>query len=218
MLPLEVVGVWTSVLIAVSFKFAHSFYYHYPGFIVVFLALAATRVVACLAAGSRSTCARAPARLAAGGSFLALAVALTAVAVTDVTTQAGQPPKLPPSAALRASLPKQGCILYLQPAVGLLVNRLTTTHRGCPRVVDYLGQERALDRGIAQGRSDELEPSLQRLMLQWVTSSSAVVVGGMATSWGPQIGAYMAQHFDAVSLPSDQVVVYTRVASASSSP
>jgi alpha-1,2-mannosyltransferase len=212
-LPLEVVGISTTLLVAVSFKFAHAYYYHYSGFVAPFLALAATRAVTCLVSGARRPDSHALARrIGAGGSLAVVGVLLPAIAVADVTFLARSSPKPQITAAFRDALPVRGCILHLQPALGLLADRFTANERGCPAVVDYLGEERTLDRGLAQLPEDETTPALQRLMLRWMSSSSVVVVGGMVTSWGPEVSAYVSQHFVAVDVPSQQVIVYTRKA------
>jgi alpha-1,2-mannosyltransferase len=205
-LPLDLVGIGTVLLLGVAFKLGRTYYYHYSGFMAPFLALAAARVVACLTSTDGAV-----RRRGARGALVALSIALPAIAVADITHLVQSAPSPQVTSEFRDALPARGCVLHLQPALGLLADRFTTTDHGCPAVVDYLGEERILVSGLAQSTRDELNPALQRRMLRWVSSSSAVVVGGMATSWGPEVSAYVSTNFVALPIPGQQVVVYVRV-------
>ena len=204
---LDATGIWTSVLLVGVFVSSRTYYYHYSGFMAPFLALCAARAVAGPSRPAEATRAGA-ARLAA------VCLALGVVAAGDVRWLARETPTPQLSAELRATLPSHGCILYFQPALGLLADRYTATDQGCPRVVDYLAEERLLDSGRAQMPTDEQAPMLQQQMLKWLSTTDAIVVGGMMTSWGPGVRDYVSTNFTATVLPSEQLIVYVRDASA----
>ena len=204
MTALDTTGIWTSVLLVGVFLASRTYYYHYSGFVAPFLALCAARAVAGTTQRSR------PARVRSGAVLVAVTLAIGVVAVGDAKWLARETPTPQLSAELLAALPSHGCILYFQPALGLLANRYTATDHGCPRIVDYLAEERLLDSGRAQMPTDELAPILQRQMLKWLSATDAIVVGGMLTSWGPSVRDYVSSNFAATVLPSEQLIVYVR--------
>jgi len=72
--------------------------------------------------------------------------------------------------AMSDATPATGCIFAVNPSVPNLDNRYTSDVAGCPSVVDFLGQQRALDAGRAQSNSDRHDRKVRATILHTVTT------------------------------------------------
>lgn len=221
---LEAVANWTAALTAVSFFAAPTYYYHYSGFLAPFLALASTRLLARLMAARRAehcpafgeTRRRSPiASLRPGGAVgrrasAILMTLLVGVVASDVVNVARAPSPPHVTAAFRRALPGHGCVLYLQPSLGLLTNRFTASQTRCAHVIDYFGEERLLNQGRSQDATDLEQPDLQKRLLELVTASDVIVTGVTSTSWGNAVESYVKHNFTSTTVPEQQSTIYVR--------
>jgi hypothetical protein len=113
-------------------------------------------------------------------------------------TIAAAPPATQVAAVVGDHLPAEGCILYTDPAVGILADRFTADARGCPTVVDWLGEERVLDHGTDESHSDTRNTALQSRWLAAVRASVAMVIN-KNTDWDATVRRYAREHFHLVS-------------------
>jgi hypothetical protein len=189
---------------------APDYYYHYGGFEAPFIALLYGAVVVRLRArvsGARLAEAGAGAGAARpSGPRLAGVVAVTAIPLVllgamvklRLETIAAAPPATQVAAVVGDHLPAEGCILYTDPAVGILADRFTADARGCPTVVDWLGEERVLDHGTDESHSDTRNTALQSRWLAAVRASVAMVIN-KNTDWDATVRRYAREHFHLVS-------------------
>jgi hypothetical protein len=195
----ELLALLSAGAVAVALLAAPTYYYHYAGFVAPFVALSLG-----FASGRalRRRRWRRPVRMAGDAratrtSMVGGLVALTlgAVGTTDMVRIVDAPPSVQVTDALSDVIPGHGCLLYVDPSIALLDNRFTSDVSGCPDVVDYLGEERVLDNGFSDSGTDTTQSYLQHEMLSWVKASDALVVGGRAPSWGPQVSHYVKGNF-----------------------
>ena len=98
--------------------------------------------------------------------------------------------------AVADAIPGHGCVLYANPTLALLDDRFTSDVNGCPGVIDWLGQERVLDKGDSAMPSDTHDKQLQSLMGHWIESSDAVVLEKSNLALDSVNVAYLNSHFD----------------------
>jgi hypothetical protein len=171
-----------------------TYYYHYSAFMAPFTAL-----VACSVAGRVSAwrngrpAARAilrPTRVrVAASAAMALVLGTMMLVVVDL-------PAAPHvSDAVSDAIPGHGCVLYVNPTLALLDNRFTSDVSGCPDVIDWQGQERVLDDGIASASSDSTNAHLQAVLGRWIDSSDAVVLQAGNPGLDSSNVQYLRTHF-----------------------
>jgi hypothetical protein len=191
---------------------APEYYYHYGGFEAPFIAL----LYGILVNRVRESLSRL--RFSAARRFgVAVAAAVPAALFcamvlhrVEIITSAAPPTQV--AAVVGNTIPAHGCVLYTDPAVGILANRFTADARGCSRIVDYLGEERALDKGADQSPSDAHDAALQAKFLAAVKTSVAFVVGPRP-AWGSSVRSYARTHFHLVRSRAHHLSVYLRNAS-----
>jgi len=98
--------------------------------------------------------------------------------------------------AVSDAIPGRGCVLYANPTLALLDNRFTSDVSGCPEVIDWLGQERVLDKGYSTASSDTNDKDLQAVMGRWIESSDAVVLEASNLGLDSENVDYLHTHFD----------------------
>jgi hypothetical protein len=189
---------------------APDYYYHYGGFEAPFIALLYGAVAVRLRARvSGATLAGTGAGAGAArpsGPRLAAVVAVSAIPLVllgamvklRIETIAAGAPATQVAAVVGDRLPAKGCVLYTDPAVGILADRFTADARGCPPVVDWLGEERVLDHGIDESASDTRSAALQSRWLAAVRASVAMVIN-KNTNWDATVRRYAREHFHLVS-------------------
>ena len=191
---------------------APEYYYHYGGFEAPFVALLYGIVVNRLR--------EALSRIRSSGvrlTGLALLVAIPAalfctMVLYRVETITSGPPATQVAQVVGTAIPAHGCVLYTDPAIGILANRFTAYARGCSRIVDYLGEERVLDKGADESRSDAHDAALQAKFLAAMKTSIAMVIGPRP-AWGSRVTRYAFAHFRLVGGRKHGFDVYVRKAS-----
>lgn len=166
----EQVMLLSAGFVAASLLCAPTYYYHYAGFIAPFIACVSAIGLRVSRSGTRP-------RGVTVKAFVVAAVAFGAVATVDVVQIARAPRPLQIKDALSDAIPANGCIFAVNPAVPILDNRYTSYDAGCPSVVDFLAQQRVLDAGAAQSKSDRTDAKVQSAMLHWLRSSDVLVLG-----------------------------------------
>jgi len=189
---------------------APDYYYHYGGFEAPFIALlygaVAVRLRARVSGATGAGTGAGAGAASASGPRLAAVVAVSAIPLVllgamvklRIETIAAAPPATQVAAVVGDHLPAKGCILYTDPAVGILADRFTADARGCPTVVDWLGEERVLDHGMDESASDTRSAALQSRWLAAVRASVAMVIN-KNTNWDATVRRYAREHFRLVS-------------------
>jgi hypothetical protein len=219
MTALESFALLATLLCGVGLYLAPQYYYHYGDFEAPFIALLYASVAVRLrrrvlrhAHGAGSP----PSEQPVGRRRRVGAVAICAVPLLLIAAMAevridviAQSPRAPQARAVAHLLPSRGCILYANPAVGLLADHFTADVRGCPSIVDYLAEERVLDHGIDQKHSDVKNKALQHTWLRTVKASEAVLVGTGPT-WGRTVWTYVHAEFHLLPGRWDRYFLYVR--------
>jgi len=196
---------WTSLLcalgVAVVLIASPTYYYHYSSFEAPFLALSLAFICGRLVARVRNppkfTWRLNSHQLASVAILAIVPIVLCVSGVADIARIVGAMPATQVNDAFSDAIPSRGCVLYVDPSIALLDNRYTSDVSNCPDVVDYLGEERVLDGGLSDTPSDMRQTTLQKQMLNWVSSSDALVTGDNEPSWGPAVRRYVSNHFEA---------------------
>jgi alpha-1,2-mannosyltransferase len=192
--PLERLALWGSLLVGGGLLLSPTYYYHYSAFMAPFVALVASSVAGRVSAWRNAPPARRsillpmPGRLATS-AVMALLLATMILVVVDL-------PAAPHvSDAVSDAIPGHGCVLYVNPTLALLDNRFTSDVSGCPDVIDWQGQERVLDDGIASSSSDFTNGHLQAVLSHWIDSSDAVVLQAGNPGLDSSNVQYLRTHF-----------------------
>jgi hypothetical protein len=195
-LPLERLALWGGAFVAFGLLTSSTYYYHYSGFMAPFVALIASSLVVraqdslCSLFSLRSLFV--PGMLALFAVPIAIALFLGAIVfeilALPVAPHVGD--------AVADAIPSHGCVLYANPTLALLDDRFTSDVNGCPGVIDWLGQERVLDKGDSAMPSDTDNKKLQSLMGRWIESSDAVVLEKSNLALDSLNVAYLDSHFD----------------------
>jgi hypothetical protein len=191
---LERLALWSALFVGTGLLLSPTYYYHYSAFMAPFIALVACSVAGRVSAWRNGTpAARAilhptPVRVATSAA-MALVLGTMMLVVVDL-------PAAPHvSDAVSDAIPGHGCVLYVNPTLALLDNRFTSDVSGCPDVIDWQGQERVLDDGIASASSDSTNAHLQAVLGRWIDSSDAVVLQAGNPGLDSSNVQYLRTHF-----------------------
>jgi alpha-1,2-mannosyltransferase len=189
-------AVWGTLCVGIGLLFAPTFYYHYSGFMTPFVALLVSSFFGRFERwNDRATTVRGPARRAISSRLIApLALAVLGGAVITEVVYLPVAPHV--DDAISDAIPSHGCVLYSNPSLALLDNRFTAEISGCPRVIDWMGQERVLDSGHSVVLSDTKDRRLQEVMSHWISSSDAVVLERGNVGLDSANKDYLRTHFD----------------------
>lgn len=204
-----------SLLTAAGLFFAPVYYYHYAGFEAPFIALLYGLVMARLLARFATRAPSPAARRSRGGLVgvalvTVLPLVLFCVMVWDrveAITSAAAPRQL--DAVVDHAIPAHGCVLSTNLSVLILDNRFTADTHGCPRVIDWLGQERVLARGLSQNPADARNEAMQARWMRSMRASVAMVIGAYP-EWDAAVTRYVNEHFRRVANHGRGLVLYVR--------
>jgi hypothetical protein len=194
--PLERLALWGAILAAGGLLVSPTYYYHYSAFMAPFSALVTSSVVGRLREPLIRAVSRRSLFLPTLVAWLTMPAAVVALAVGAALMVAHQPVAPQVGDAVSDAIPGHGCVLYANPTLALLDDRFTSDVKGCPDVIDWLGQERVLDAGLATVPSDARNRHLQIVMGRWIDSSDAVVLGGSDLGLDGANVDYLKRHFD----------------------
>jgi alpha-1,2-mannosyltransferase len=185
---LERSAILSAAFVAGSLMLAPTYYYHYSGFMAPFAALSAAAVYRCLRSSRRS-------RRSVMCWFTMAGVLFGATTAVDVAQIATAHRTLQIQDAMSDAIPAGGCIFAVNPSVPILDNRYTSDVAGCPSVVDFLGQQRALDSGSAQSNSDRHDRKVQATILHWLQSSDVIVIDRSTLPVDSSVARYVNREF-----------------------
>jgi 4-amino-4-deoxy-L-arabinose transferase-like glycosyltransferase len=209
LVPLERFVLAAAVLTGAGLFVAPEYYYHYGGFEAPFIALLYGIVVNRLRESASSIRRSAVKAVGVAVTVTIPSVLFCAMVLHRVETITSAPPATQVAEVVGDAIPARGCVLYTDPAVGILANRFTADTRGCSRIVDYLGEERVLANGADQSRSDRDAAALQAKLLAAVRTSVALVISS-DPAWGRSVAGYARTHFHLVRGRTDGLEVYVR--------
>jgi len=203
--PLEWFAVATAVLVVVAFIVPDDFYYHYPGFLAPFLAMAVALPAARLIDGAgpqeRRRCSQPPARVRNWTAGLAGLVIVVLPLAMPWAENSPTPTYSAAVAAIGRAIPPGSCVLTDQVSLLISADRLISTVPGCPVVVDGTGTSYALGGGqspLTAGRSPALAAIWRRAFAaaQYVCLTPS---NRLRIAWTPQLEAYLQHDFTPAS-------------------
>ncbi|MGD1049794.1 MAG: hypothetical protein ABR947_01830 [Solirubrobacteraceae bacterium] len=207
--PFERFALTAALLTGAGLFVAPEYYYHYGGFEAPFIALVYGIVVNRLRQSLSRIPRAAPRRVGVAATLAIAAVLFCTMVLRRVDTVTAAPPATQVAEVVGNAIPAHGCVLYTDPAVGILSDRFTASDPGCSRIVDYLGEERVLDKGADESPSDAKDAALQARFLAAMTTSVAMVVGP-DPSWGPSAARYARTNFHLARSRAHGLKVYVR--------
>ena len=203
----------TTGLTVIAFLWPADFYYHYPGFLAPFLAMAVALPVARLAGAlqpaDRADAAVHPAaRRLAAWAVPASAAVLVAMAVVQVSFESSlQPPLAPTTPGLtgdavsqaRAVIPAGACLLTDQASYAIAADRFVSSVPGCVPIVDGVGTDYSLSRGRSAATGAQRVPAVRALWLRALRHAQYVWLSPQSfrrIPWTARpISVYFDQHF-----------------------
>jgi alpha-1,2-mannosyltransferase len=223
---LEWFGVATAALVVVAFLIPDDFYYHYPGFLAPFLALAFALPAARLLDGWQARRARPPrqaggARPGAGhrGAWLPRsAAALAALAFLVLPFAAGGAESSPTPTyasalpALERVIPPGACVLSDQASLLISADRFFSTAPGCAKLVDGTGTSYALGHGQSALTAGQV-PAVAAIWRQAFGAAHYVLLTSYnqyRIAWTPQLRSYFRDNFARVSGNWAPLTLYVR--------
>jgi hypothetical protein len=190
----------TCALVAAAFLWPADFFYHYPGFLAPFLALALalplSRLLAALPAGGT----RPWPALARRWATVAAGVVLVVLTVFQVVAEAHEASGVPASeiAAAQRLIPPGACVATDQVSYTIAINRFVSAAPGCSLMIDGLGTDYALSNGRNGQTGAGSSPAVAAAWMSafraaryaWLTSEAYRRI-----TWTPQLRAYFDSHF-----------------------
>jgi hypothetical protein len=218
--PLEWFGVATAALVALAFMWPPGFFFHFPGFLAPFLALAIALPGARLAAAldaARPTAGRLGARHPLQWTAAALAgLAIAVMAVIQVRAETGAAPRLGLTAiaAARRAIPAGACVLTDQVSFTIAADRFDSGVPGCPLMIDPLGTDYALSPGRDGTQGAGRIPAVAVIMRDAFTHAQYVWLAGgynrRRIAWTPALHAYFDRTFARVLTDGKGDALYVR--------
>ena len=200
--PLEWFGVATAALLVVTFMWPPGFFYHFPGFLAPFLALAialpASRLLT--AAQPLADPTRAGHWLpwaAAGLAGLTIAVFAVVQGGSETTLTLRVPPRA--IAAVQRAVPPRACVLTDQVSFTIGADRFYSGVAGCPEMVDPLITDYALSSGRDGLNGAGRFPAVAAIMRNAFDHAQYVWLAGTYNrrriAWTPSLRAYFKRNF-----------------------
>jgi hypothetical protein len=208
--PLERFALWGTVLVGAGLLLSPTYYYHYSGFMAPFVAVLLSCVIERSARRHAHPLGGQSGRLPGALLWVAVASGLALYATSTINEIVHLPAAPHVDDAISDAIPGHGCVLYSNPGLALLDNRFTADVSGCPSVIDWLGQERVLDKGRAVSRSDARNRALQEAMTRWIASSDAVVLVRGDLGIDSANISYLHNHFDRQDRVPGRLRIYVR--------
>jgi len=200
--PLDWFAVVTAALIVIAFMVPPGFFFHFPGFLEPFVAMAIALSASRLLDAVRSPAGRPEARrwmpwVAAGLAGLVIVV----FAVIQGKTESATTPRVPSRAvaAVRRTIPPGACVLTDQASFTIAANRFYSTVPGCSQMIDPLAVDYALSPGrdatVGAGRVSAVAAVMRYAFdhAQYVWLSGGYNLRRIA--WTPALEAYFRHNF-----------------------
>jgi len=215
--PLDWFAVVTATLIVIAFMWPPGFFFHFPGFLEPFVAMAIALSASRLLDAVRSPAGRPEARrwmpwAAAGLAGLVIVV----FAVIQGRTESITKPRVPSRsvAAVRRTIPPGACVLTDQASFTIAANRFYSTVPGCSQMIDPLAVDYALSPGrdatVGAGRI----PAVAAVMWYAFDHAQYVWLAGLYNrrriGWTPALEAYFQRNFVQLRADSRGDALYVR--------
>ena len=214
--PLEWFAIATAALVVIAFIVPDDFYYHYPGFLAPFLAMAVALPAARLAGAAgpperrRGSLPSARARnWAAGLAGLVIVVLPLAVPWAE---NSPTPSYQPAVAAIERAIPPGACVVSDQVSVLISADRMISAVPDCPAVVDGTGTSYALGHGQSALTAGRV-PAVAAVWRQAFEAAQYVCLtpsNRLRIAWTPQLGAYLHANFTRAAGPWSPLLLYVR--------
>jgi alpha-1,2-mannosyltransferase len=215
--PLDWFAVATTALIVIVFMWPPGFFFHFPGFLAPFLAMAIALPASRLLAAARTPEGRPEAR-----TWLPLAAAALAglVFVVFAGVQANSETTLTPRmgprnvAAVRRAIPPGACVLTDQASFTIAANRFYSSVPGCSQMIDPLGVDYALSPG-RDGLNGAGKVKAVAVVMRYAFAHAQYVwlagtYNRRRIGWTPALKAYFHQNFVRVLADSKGDALYVR--------
>ena len=232
---LEQFSLAAGALTIIAFLWPADFYYHYAGFLAPFLALAIALPVARFVdalrvpregqapAGDGAAPQRPAARLVVRYATPVALVAVAVMAVAQFGFESSLQPPLAPTtpgltsdvvSAVSDAVPPGACVLTDQASYTIAANRFVSSRPGCVPMVDGVGSDYSLSRGLSAATGAGRLPAVRALWMSALRGAQYVWLSPMSYKRIPwaarQISVYFDQHF--VPVPHGPFGLYMRKA------
>ncbi|HWG62625.1 MAG TPA: glycosyltransferase 87 family protein [Streptosporangiaceae bacterium] len=208
---LEWFGLVTATLVVISFLWPADFYYHYPGFLAPFLALAvalpsARLVDALRPAASRRVLARWLARY----SVAAASIVIIGLGITQAVFESSlQPPLAPTTPGLDTSvvtaasnlIPPGSCVLTDQVSFTIAANRFYSNVPGCSLMVDGVGTDYSLAHGLNAVTGAQKNPAVRAVWMSALEHAQYVWLSNISYKRIPWTSGEITGYFDRNFVP-----------------
>ena len=230
---LEQFSLAAGALTIIAFLWPADFYYHYAGFLAPFLALAIALPVARFTgalrasregearAGDGAAPQRPAARLVVRYATPVALVAVAVMAVAQFGFESSLQPPLAPTtpgltsdvvSAVSDAVPPGACVLTDQASYTIAASRFVSSRPGCVPMVDGVGSDYSLSRGLSAATGAGRVPAVRALWLSALRGAQYVWLSPMSYKRIPwaarEISVYFDQHF--VPVPHGPFGLYMR--------
>jgi alpha-1,2-mannosyltransferase len=216
--PLDWFAVVTAALIVIAFMWPPGFFFHFPGFLEPFVALAIALSASRLLDAVRSPAGRPQARrrwlpwAAAGLAGLVIVVfaVIQGHAESTLTPRVGSRNV----AAVRRTIPPGACVLTDQASFTIAANRFYSDVPGCSQMIDPLAVDYALSSGRDALNGAGNFPAVAAVMRQAFVHAQYVWLSGVYNrrriAWTPTLTAYFQHNFVLVLMDNKGDGLYVR--------
>jgi hypothetical protein len=200
--PLDWFAVATATLIVIAFMLPPGFFFHFPGFLEPFVAMAIALSASRLLDAVRSPAGRPEGRRWMSWTAAGLAgLVIVVFAVIQGKTESTTVPRVAPRSIAAASrtIPPGACVLTDQASFTIAANRFYSTVPGCSQMIDPLAVDYALSPGRDATVGAGQVPAVAAVMRYAFDHAQYVWLAGMYNrrriGWTPALEAYFHRNF-----------------------
>jgi len=215
--PLDWFAVATAALIVIAFMVPPGFFFHFPGFLEPFVAMAIGLSASRLLDAVRSPAGRPEARRWLPWTAAALAgLVIVVFAVIQGSAESATTPRVPSRsvAAVRRTIPPGACVLTDQASFTIAANRFYSTVPGCSQMIDPLAVDYALSPGRDATVGAGQVPAVAAVMRYAFDHAQYVWLAGMYNlrriGWTPALRAYFDRNFVRLLIDHKGDALYVR--------
>jgi alpha-1,2-mannosyltransferase len=215
--PLDCFAVATAALIVIAFMWPPGFFFHFPGFLEPFVALAIALTASRLLDAVRSPAGRPQDRRWLPWAAVGLAgLVIVVFAVIQGHAESTLTPRVGPRyvAAVRRTIPPGACVLTDQASFTIAANRFFSDVPGCSQMIDPLAVDYALSSGRDALNGAGYFPAVAAVMRQAFEHAQYVWLSGVYNlrriAWTPALEAYFHHNFVRVLADNKGDALYVR--------
>lgn len=213
---LEWFALTSTAVVVIAFLVPADFYYHYPGFLAPFLAMAvalpASRLAGPASAAGPRASALPPGWLGRWAPALAGLIIVVLPLAVPRAENSPSPTYQGPVAAIGRALPPGACVLSDQVSLLVSASRLVSDRPGCPVVVDGTGTSYALAHGQSALTSGQV-PAVAAVWRHAFGAAQYICLtpyNRLRIAWTPQLTGYLHSHFRLAAGPWSPLQLYVR--------